>query len=254
MEKGKNEMQHVKVSVVTVCRNVASALEKTMESVFVQTYDNMEYIVIDGASTDNSLNLIKRNSNRIHYWVSEPDKGIYDAMNKAIKVATGEWIIFLNAGDVFAAPDVVERVFAIDHSSSDVVYGDCLKEIDHRLVVIHPHAHRNSHRMNFSHQCVFTRTSWLKKTPFDTKYKLSADFKSFKQIGLEKGVFEYVPIAVSQFDTNGVSNTRRADGLRENIRIIWEMDTWTERMRLLPRIGFTYLMCRLRGNRRSGKN
>lgn len=254
MNSKSDQLHPVKVSVVTVCRNVASALEKTMNSVFMQTYGNLEYVVIDGASTDNSVELIKLNSSRIQYWISEPDKGIYDAMNKAIAAATGEWIIFLNAGDVFSAPDVVERVFAVDHSGSDVVYGDCIKEINNELVVIHPHANRNSHRMNFSHQCVFTRTALLKKTPFDTRYKLSADFKSFKQIGLDKGVFEYVPIAISQFDTNGVSNTRRADGLLENIRIIWEVDSWTERMRLLPRIGFTYLMCRLRGNRRSGNH
>lgn len=243
-----------KVTVVTVCWNVVKALEMTMQSVFTQTYDNIEYIVIDGASTDGSLELIERHSDQIDYWVSEPDHGIYDAMNKAIAAATGEWIIFLNTGDTFADQDVVEKVFSSDRESSDVVYGNCIKVIDGKPVVLQPHPQRNSHRMNFSHQCVFTRTEWLKREPFDTCYKMSADFKSFKLIGLQNGVFTYVPIAIACFDTHGVSNMRRADGLQENIRIIWEVDNWKEKLRLLPRIGFTYAMCRLRENLNHGRH
>ena len=248
------ESTPVKVSVVTVCRNVVKALETTMQSVFMQTYDNLEYIIIDGGSTDGSYELIEKHKDSIDYWVSEPDKGIYDAMNKAIAVATGEWIIFMNAGDTFAAPDVVEKVFSVNRDGSDVVYGDCIKVIDGKPVVLKPHPQRNSHRMNFSHQCVFTRTAVLKKEPFDTRYKLSADFKSFKLIGLNGGVFTYVPVAISCFDTHGISNTHRADGLLDNIHVIWEVDSWSEKLRLLPRIGFTYLFCRLRELGKSKKS
>jgi len=238
--------QFPKVTVVTVCLNVADLLEETMNSVFNQGYENMEYIVIDGGSTDGTLDLIKQHAGEISHWVSEPDHGIYDAMNKGIAASTGEWIIFMNAGDTFVDADVVSRVFSNNHADADVVYGDCCKSIDGQDVVVKPHPPRNSHRMNFCHQCAFTRTAWLKLTPFDMRYKLSADFKSFKLIGLAGGVFEYVPMTIAKFDTHGASNTSRAKGLKENIEIIQEVDSFTQQLRLLPRIYFTYLMVKLR--------
>lgn len=241
----------IKVTVVTVCRNAARMLKPTIESVLCQSYNHLEYIIIDGGSTDGSLELIKSYKAAINYWISEPDNGIYDAMNKAISRATGKWIIFLNAGDTFANSSVIERVFRYDHTDVDVIYGDCIKIINGKTTIIPPHIQRNSHRMNFSHQCVFTRTLLLKKTPFDTHYRLSADFKSFKLIGLEGGTFKYIPIAISCFDTNGISNTHRADGLLENIHIIREVDSLREQIRLLPRICFTYLACRIRERHKS---
>lgn len=88
----------MKISVVTVCYNAADTIEKTMLSVLNQTHHDIEYIIIDGGSTDGTVEIIRKYADRIAYWVSEPDKGIYDAMNKGIKVATGEWINFMNAG------------------------------------------------------------------------------------------------------------------------------------------------------------
>ena len=90
----------MKISVVTVCYNAADTIEKTMLSVLNQTYHDIEYIIIDGGSTDGTVEIIRKYADRIAYWVSEPDKGIYDAMNKGIKVATGEYIYFLGADDL----------------------------------------------------------------------------------------------------------------------------------------------------------
>ena len=98
------------VTVVTVTLNAGPALQATMDSVLGQTYPRIESIVIDGGSADGSVALLEARSDRLAAWVSEPDRGIYDAMNKGITLARGEWIIFMNAGDRFAAPDAVEAM------------------------------------------------------------------------------------------------------------------------------------------------
>lgn len=103
-----------KITVVTVCFNAETGLEQTMLSVLNQTYPNIEYILIDGGSKDRTLDIIKKYSDRIK-WISEPDKGIYDAMNKGIKMASGKWINFMNAGDRFASDDVLENIFTNEY-------------------------------------------------------------------------------------------------------------------------------------------
>ena len=94
-------MNNPKITVVTVCYNAVKDIEKTILSVVNQTYDNIEYIVVDGGSKDGTVNIIQKYEDRITKWISEPDKGIYDAMNKGILMATGDWINFMNAGDYF---------------------------------------------------------------------------------------------------------------------------------------------------------
>lgn len=94
-------MDNPLISVVTVAYNAVTTIEKTILSVINQTYPNVEYIIIDGGSTDGTVEIIKKYANKLAYWVSEPDNGIYDAMNKGAKVATGEWINFMNCGDSF---------------------------------------------------------------------------------------------------------------------------------------------------------
>ena len=98
----------MKISVVTVCYNSVDSIEETMLSVLNQTYSDVEYIIIDGGSTDGTVDIIKKYADRLVYWVSEPDKGIYDAMNKGIAAATGDYINFMNSGDRFASTNVIE--------------------------------------------------------------------------------------------------------------------------------------------------
>ena len=115
----------LKISVVTVCYNAADSIEQTMLSVLGQSYPDIEYIVIDGGSTDGTVDIIKKYTDRLAYWVSEPDKGIYDAMNKGIAAATGSYINFMNSGDSFYDNRVVEAV--VPYLSSDmeaVIYGN----------------------------------------------------------------------------------------------------------------------------------
>ena len=101
----------MKISVITVCYNDRERIEKTILSVLSQSYGNLEYIVIDGGSTDGTVDIIKKYANRIAYFVSESDEGIYDAMNKGLRKAVGEWVCFLNAGDLFVSESVLNTIF-----------------------------------------------------------------------------------------------------------------------------------------------
>ncbi len=230
------------VTIITVCRNHAQELERTIRSVESQTWQEKEYLVIDGASTDDTLDVIKAHEASITRWVSEPDQGIYDAMNKGVKMAQGEWVIFMNAGDTFAGDDTLQRVFG-SPQDADVIYGDVIKE----ELVKKAEAPRNAHRMFYCHQSAFVRTSCLREFPFDIKHRMSADFKQVKQLYLSGKRFRQLDFPVANFDTQGVSNKNRSAGLYDNIQVIRETDRLWEQMRLLPRLWITYLICRIRG-------
>ena len=230
------------VTIITVCRNHAKELERTIRSVESQTWQEKEYLVIDGASTDDSLDVIKAHEASITRWVSEPDQGIYDAMNKGVKMAQGEWVIFMNAGDTFAGDDTLQRVFG-NPLDADVIYGDVIKG----ELVKKAEAPRNAHRMFYCHQSAFVRTSCLREFPFDIRHRMSADFKQVKQLYLSGKTFLQLDFPVANFDTQGVSNKNRSAGLYDNIQVIRETDSLWEQMKLLPRLYFTYLLCKIRG-------
>jgi glycosyltransferase involved in cell wall biosynthesis len=230
------------VTIITVCRNHAQELERTIRSVESQTWQEKEYLVIDGASTDDTLDVIKAHEASITRWVSEPDQGIYDAMNKGVKMAQGEWVIFMNAGDTFAGDDTLQRVFG-NPLDADVIYGDVIKG----ELVKKAEAPRNAHRMFYCHQSAFVRTSCLREYPFDIRHKMSADFKQVKQLYLSGKRFRQLDFPVANFDTQGVSNKNRSAGLYDNIQVIRETDDLWGQMRLLPRLWITYLICKIRG-------
>ncbi|MCM1520313.1 MAG: glycosyltransferase [Lachnoclostridium sp.] len=116
----------MKITVVTVCYNAVKDIEQTMLSVLNQTYPNVEYIVIDGGSTDGTREIIEKYSSRFAYWCSEPDQGIYDAMNKGLAHATGEYINFMNAGDYFSSDDAIEKIVNALLPDDDIIYGDAI--------------------------------------------------------------------------------------------------------------------------------
>ncbi|MBQ4405981.1 MAG: glycosyltransferase [Bacteroidales bacterium] len=118
-------MQNKKITIVTVCYNAASEIEKTIQSVVNQTYPEIEYIIVDGQSTDGTMDIVSKYRDKIAIVVSEPDRGIYDAMNKGIKIATGEWINFMNAGDVFCDNNVLECIFSQEYGENiSFIYSD----------------------------------------------------------------------------------------------------------------------------------
>ena len=112
----------MKLSIITINFNNCEGLQKTIESVVSQSFKDFEWIVIDGGSTDGSRELLEQYADHITYWVSELDKGVYNAMNKGIKVAKGEYVNFMNSGDVYASASILEDVFSTSHTA-DVLYG-----------------------------------------------------------------------------------------------------------------------------------
>lgn len=227
------------ITVVTVCYNSVDMIEKTLKSVIGQSYSNKEYVVIDGASTDGTKKIVERYIDSIDFFMSESDNGIYHAMNKAVGVAKGEWVIFMNAGDVFVDNAVLEKVSHSLSATTDVLYGDILTMRNNELVQKEaPSEITRLHRMPFCHQAVFTRTSLLKSFPFDEKYKMSADFKLYKQLNRENATFRKLSLPITIYDRTGLSNSQRARGLGENIAVIKEIDNWQDRLRLLPRLYF----------------
>jgi glycosyltransferase involved in cell wall biosynthesis len=228
------------ITIVTVCLNNKDMLKKTVCSVKAQDYPHIDYLVIDGASTDGTRDFLS--NERILRWISEPDSGIYNAMNKGIRMAKGDWVIFMNAGDTFVTSDTISKIFS-QGQEADVIYGDVVK--DNLIKKAEPP--HNGHRMYFCHQSVFVKTICLREFPFDESHRMSADFKQMKQLYLAGKTFLQLDFPIAVFDTSGISNTHRAKGLHDNIQVIRETDNWQEQLRLLPRLMFTYWICKLRG-------
>ncbi len=195
----------MKVSIVTVNRNNAFGLKTTIDSIRNQTFRDYELIITDGGSTDNSIDIIRANTDIITDWVSERDNGIYDGMNKSLIRCHGDYVIFMNSGDSFFSPDVLNIVFSTS-SDADVIYGDVsfLKIIKANPAI---KSLQDFYCTSpFCHQAVFTRTSLAKQIKFDTDYKIVADWRMFYLIFAQGGIFEYKPIVIAQCDSSGISN------------------------------------------------
>lgn len=170
----------MKITVVTVTRQAANILEKTICSVLTQTRLPDEYIIIDGGSDDGTVDVIRHYQKHLAFWVSEPDKGIYNAMNKAISYASGDWILFMNAADVFVQDNVLERIAPILETVSDktmLVYGDCLQVFPNDKVRYNKALPTRfaDRRMICSHQSLFSRQAILKQFRFEEEYLICAD-------------------------------------------------------------------------------
>lgn len=199
-----------KISIVTVCYNAKNEIEKTMKSVLSQSYENIEYIIIDGASTDNTLEIAnslasKYNSRNLLIF-SEPDKGIFDAMNKGIRKATGEWINFMNAGDVFYNEQVLEILFNSEIPENvGVVFGDTYTENGLFKMLPFIYNPQKLCGMGISHQSLFVRTFLAKSNPFDLNFKVAADYNMIRQIYNQGYAFKRFDTPISVYDLNGYS-------------------------------------------------
>ena len=216
-------MNNPKLSIVTVCYNAVDLIEKTIQSIINQTYKNVEYIVIDGASTDGTVKLVEKYLDEIDCFVTESDDGIYDAMNKGIKVAKGEWINFMNAGDVFYNNRVLELVASEINPDCGVIFGDMailkndvLYREKARPFYNNPKLH---HYMGFNHQCTFVRLDLAKNNCFNLKYKLAADYNMIIEL-FRKGVeFQQLDIVIAKYLDSGISVKKRREHLFETLMI-----------------------------------
>ena len=224
---------NTKLSIITINYNDAAGLRKTIESVITQTSKDFEYIVIDGGSTDGSLGVIKAFESRIDHWVSEPDKGIYHAMNKGIRQAKGEYCQFLNSGDMLAGPEVTRLM--IDqlkkHENCPILYGNMIKEIkpgkfsrDRRrksesLTMLNFYRGTINHSPAYISKALFDQYG-----PYDESLKIVSDWKWFLQvIGLHGVKAVHTAMDVTVFDMSGISNTNRELEKTERRKVLEEL-------------------------------
>jgi len=195
-----------KVTIVTVVYNAHDLMEDTLLSVIQQTYLNIEYIVIDGGSTDGTVEIIKKYENHISHWVSEPDEGLYDAMNKAINLATGKWINFMNAGDVFYDKDVVRDLMDRVPQGTDFIYGNHIweGEVGKAVVEARP-LELMWQRISFSHQSLFSSVELMKKRPFVLSYSIVCDYEFYFYYYMKKKVFWNSGSIIAVVISGGVS-------------------------------------------------
>ncbi|WP_374949692.1 glycosyltransferase family 2 protein [Mucilaginibacter sp.] len=213
------------LSVITVVYNNARDVERTILSVLNQTYGQIEYIVIDGASTDGTLDSIKGYESRITKFISEPDKGIYDAMNKGLKLATGDYVIFMNSGDEFYAEDTIARVFGTA-DDADIYYGET-EMINDELQSLGQRRHKAPHNftwrsfnygMSVSHQAIYIRRSLVDL--YDHKYQLSADVDWIIRAAKKAKTSVKVNGYVAKYLVGGMSKAKHKQSLLERFDIM----------------------------------
>lgn len=213
------------LSVITIVYNNARDIERTMLSVLDQTYEAIEYLVVDGASTDGTLDIIKRYENRLAKLVSEPDKGIYDAMNKGLQLATGDYVIFMNSGDEFYASDTVEKVFATA-PDADIYYGET-EMINDRRESLGQRRHAApanftwrsfNYGMSVSHQAIYIKRSLVE--PYDPTYQLSADIDWIIRAAKKAKKITKVDGYVAKYLVGGMSKAKHRQSLLERFDIM----------------------------------
>lgn len=213
----KDSHEHPLVSVVTIVFNGRKELEPTILSTLNQSYKTFEYIIIDGGSTDGTLDIIHNYHRSIDYWVSEADQGIYDAMNKGLSISRGKWIYYLNCGDTFASPDVLEKASGVLASATaPIVAGFVLVDSANPSISRYPlpptakQSARNLFKRRFCHQALFTsRQACLAHNGFDLNFPIFADFDLFWKIISAGGRIDYIDLDIARFDLNGISSNHR---------------------------------------------
>ncbi|MDO4931323.1 MAG: glycosyltransferase family 2 protein [Prevotellaceae bacterium] len=215
----------MKISIITICKNDLEGLRKTSESVNKQSLQDYEWIVIDGGSNDGTAEFLRNSSNNIAFWCSEPDKGIYNAMNKGIAKAHGEYLLFLNSGDALHSVNTLQQ--AVDFGlNTDIIYGDAWfvkGRKSFKWIYDDDLTMKRLYDYSINHQSTFIRTSLLKGKGYDESYKIAADWKKFVEWMKEKRTFQHLPIIVSDYDTTGISTINEALSYKERDRFFSEL-------------------------------
>lgn len=220
---------HPKFSIITVTYNAGKVLEDTIQSVITQTYKNVEYIIVDGKSTDGTMDIVNRYREHIHTIVSEPDKGLYDAMNKGIDLATGDYLCFLNAGDELHEDDTLQLIV---HSLNgekelpDVIYGETaiVDEEGHflrmRRLSTPEHLTWKSfqHGMLVCHQAFMPRRDLAVK--YNLKYRFSADFDWCIRIMKKSRVLHNTHLTIIDYLNEGMTTRNHKTSLKERFHIM----------------------------------
>lgn len=218
-------MFNPKLTVITVVYNNVRDIERTLLSVLNQIYSNIEYIVIDGASTDGTLDIVRIYKDRIAKLISEPDKGIYDAMNKGLAVATGDYVLFMNSGDELYSPQTVTQVFAAA-TDADIYYGET-EMINAKGESLGQRRHKAPEQfnwrsfkygMNVSHQAIYIKRTLVE--PYDPQYQLSADIDWIIRAAKKAKSIVNVHQYVAKFLVGGTSKAKHRQSLQERFNIM----------------------------------
>ena len=212
----------MKLSIITVNYNDALGLERTIKSVINQTFHDYEFIIIDGGSNDDSVDIIKRYEEYIDYWVSEKDGGIYPAMNKGLVQAKGDYVNFMNSGDSFHDDNVLEQIFSLD-TNADIITGE-------HVGSPHPNIGKEGITMYslysgaVDHQASFIKREVAIRHPYDEKYKIVSDWKFFiEALILDNCSFYYTNTIVVDVDMSGISNTNKQLNNQERNSVLKEL-------------------------------
>lgn len=200
----------MKLSIITINYNNRAGLQRTIDSVICQTWKDYEWIVIDGGSTDGSKELIEQYQEYFSYWCSEPDKGVYNAMNKGVVHAHGEYVNFMNSGDAFHNENVLQDVFERD-LHGDILFGQvqCIGENRIANMGISDKVDLPRVEVGFCHQGAFTKIELLKSHPFDESLRIVSDWKFWLQtIVFENRRVQDLTLMVADYDMTGISSNK----------------------------------------------
>jgi len=218
-----------KISIITIVFNGADLLEGTIQSVVHQTYQNVEYIIVDGASKDETPSIIKKYEDQISQWISEPDKGLYDAMNKGIKMATGDFVWFMNAGDYIMAPDTLQKIVDCYTPQTDVLFGEVMLVDDDRkhigtrseITTQKLPAELSWKSMNCGmvvcHQAFLARRTI---TPFYIENNLTADIDWVIKILKKSRANTPTHLVLAEYLMGGVSKKRHQQSLKDRYQVL----------------------------------
>ena len=232
------------VSIVIISLNTKKKFIRSLNSAYSQNYKKKEIIVIDGLSKDGTDELIKKNKKKINKLITEKDKGIYDAMNKGIKYANGDWIVFLNSGDIFYKNNIVKKVFSSksfkNNLNQDIIYGNSIiinKQL--KYYVNSKNINTQSIHMPFCHQSSFVKSRLLKKNKFDLQYKICADFNFFINMYKSKKKFKRLDDIFCIVEGGGLSDKSRFRVFNENLKILFKNSVFIKN---LAKLIFHYLI------------
>lgn len=215
-----------KISIITVVYNSERFIRRTIESIVGQDYPAIEYIIIDGKSKDSTMEIVNEYRDRIAVVVSEPDKGLYDAMNKGLRLATGDYVLYINSGDALASPTLLTDIFNNTPADSDVIYGDT-HITDEEGNIIHSRRHRPPEKLSWKdfrrgmlvcHQSFIARRTLCSE--YDTNYRYAADYDWCLKVLLKSKVITNYGKEISLFMDGGQTKRTIVPGLKERYRIM----------------------------------
>ena len=216
-----------KISIITVCYNIKDEIERTCESIISQTANNYEWIVVDGGSIDGTVDILNKYKDKMSIFISEKDTGIYNAMNKGIKRATGEWCIFMNGGDCFASNDIIEKFSQLDgiYKYADIIYGNVniINKNGRNYQKIYPYPLTKSFFYNgntINHQATFIKNELFNKYGlYNENYRIVSDLEKFIIFIINNSKFIRWNTTITNFHEGGISTTSINLLKKENLEL-----------------------------------